>query len=443
MQVRKAAINSLGMLMLHLKDTDKLHNVITNILRPCLNDPSDDIVTTTQDGLLLCIAYRLAMADLNHLLQTTMNELNKNCQMLDSSENKATSQGLSPIAHPGSCPQSSSSNAFSDGLNVIILHKLKTCQYLLPFVISCVIKSAPFYEGAEEPSNQPSDISEEDTEDCEWSVTTDTILPLLFKTKQNATKSLEILQEYLDREWYESWFQLNWITDVLLVSMTQSASKIPVPVELCCDTSHNTKVVTPNMSEIHLDNVILQYIYFFRELTLSLGPNYAKKCVAQKFKELLPELLSNYLDVSNSNNQSETANTEINDLHSCALLPIYALGVLINFQTASRLTEIMGKWCIAYCLKGLSTHPIVFSIHYLLKIERPKNQSKNDEWYSEIRDALSEMAWNLLVHTSPKVRIFSGAILDMIASCGKQIRIFRDDSSHLTHFLYLCMCTNI
>ena len=229
------------MLILYLKDTDKLHNVISNILRPCLSDPSDDIVVTAQEGLLLCVAFRLAMADLNHLLQTTMNELNKNVQMLDTADNKVMSQSGTTNIHQGSCPESVSSNAFSGGLSITMLHKLRTCQYLLPFVISCVIKSAPFYDeeieiDSSSSDNCEQDINDEDTEGC--NATMDNLFPLLFKTKQNANKYLSILQEYLSREWYEPWYELTWISDVLLVSMIQSACTIPIPTEMCRDISH-------------------------------------------------------------------------------------------------------------------------------------------------------------------------------------------------------------
>ena len=150
------------MLIIYLKDTDKLHNVISNILNPCLSDLSDEIVATAQEGLLLCVAFRLAMADLNHLLQSTLNDLNKDFQMRETPDNKVASQTMTSNIHQGSHVESISSNAFSDGLNVILSHKLKTCQNLLPFVISCVIKSAPFYEEEMEIESNSSKKSEEE-----------------------------------------------------------------------------------------------------------------------------------------------------------------------------------------------------------------------------------------------------------------------------------------
>ena len=128
------------MLILHLKDGDKLHHVIPNILRPCLSDPSDEIVATTQNGLLLSVAYRLAMADLNRLLQTTLNELNESCQMLEHSDKKTISQSLSSNILQSGYTESSN-NLSSGGLGVVVMYKIRTCQYLLPFVISYVIKS--------------------------------------------------------------------------------------------------------------------------------------------------------------------------------------------------------------------------------------------------------------------------------------------------------------
>ena len=148
LQVRQVALNGLAMLIWYLKDEDKLHHIIPNILRPCLNDPSDDIVLTTQNGLLLSVAYRLAMADLNHLLQTTLDELKESCQMLEPNpEKKMISQSLNTANthHPSVHSSESFNSVFSGGLGVVIMQKLQTSQYLLPFVIAYVIKSASFY----------------------------------------------------------------------------------------------------------------------------------------------------------------------------------------------------------------------------------------------------------------------------------------------------------
>ena len=137
-----------------------------------------------------------------------------------------------------------------------------------------------------------------------------------------------------------------------------------------------------------------------------------------QFEEKLFKL-STSSDTSALNNVEASTNENKEVVFESALLPIYALGVLTNFQTASQLANTISKWCIKYCQEGFSTHPLVFTIHYILKLNRPKMQLQNEEWYSEIRDALSEMAWTLLVHTSAKVRVFSGVILDILASCGK------------------------
>ena len=148
-----------------------------------------------------------------------------------------------------------------------------------------------------------------------------------------------------------------------------------------------------------------------------LGQDYSNKYVVSKIEEKLVMLSTSSEECISTN--SEPNVNEDDEIYSSAILPIYILGVLSNFQTGSHLARTLGKWCILYCLKGFPSHPMIFVINYILKMGRPKNQNKNDEWYSEIRDSLSEMAWTLLVHSSPKVRIFSGVILDILASCGK------------------------
>ena len=418
------ALNSLGILILYLNDTDKLHNVIPNVLRPCLNDSSDDIVVTTQNGLLLCVAFRLAMADLNHLFQSIANDLTKSCEMLKPmNQVDANKQINQPTIHQGNNhSESSSNNAFSEGLNVVLLHKLKTCQYLLPFVISCVIKSAPFYEKQEmiqDLSDIPFCFDSNTNSDRQHGcmVNMDTILPLQFKSVKDAMNYVKLLQEYLSREWYEPWFELTWISDVLLVSMIQSASQIPVPGELGCDSYLKADFKKDNF-QVNQDTLILEYISFFRELCFMLGKDYSNKSIIPKFEEklLTPSTSS---DSSVSANIEASKNDNKNISFTSALLPVYALGVLSNFQTASQLANTICKWCIKHCQEGLSTQPLVFTIHYILKLDRPKIQLQNEEWYSEIRDTLSEMAWTLLVHTSAKVRVFSGVILDILAAGGK------------------------
>ena len=417
----------MAILIIYLQDTDKLHNIVSNILRPCLNDPSDDIVSTTQDGILLCVAFRLAMADLNHVFQSTTMELIDNCQMFDIPTDKknVTNQCQNSTLMQGS-HSDSSETPFSDGLVVILMQKLKTCHYLLPFVISSVIKSAPFYEETTKESisctNTLDDTDVGNSRICLANI--DQILNLLFESKQIATENVEKLHEYLSREWYEPWFQLNWISDILLVSMTESSSHIPVPTELCPHPVHilheqeENEQSSLSYDHVCLDNLVLTYISFFRDLTCALGQEHTQKFVISKFESKLP-MLSISSEEGNKNNVEFQANEVGSAIYSSSILPIYALGILCNFQTGSELSNTIRRWSTICCLQGLSTQPIVFSIHYILKIERSKNRTdEKDEWYSEVRDALSEMAWSLLVHSNAKVRIFSGVVLDLLASCG-------------------------
>merc|ERR1719511_333949 len=114
----------------------------------------------------------------------------------------------------------------------------------------------------------------------------DTILPLQFKSENDTMNHVKMLQEYLAREWYEPWFEITWISDVLLVSMIQSASQVPVPGELCCDSSAYANLKKEN-NQISQDTLILEYISFFRELTYVLGEDYNSKYVIPKFEEKL------------------------------------------------------------------------------------------------------------------------------------------------------------
>ena len=408
---------------MYLKDADKLKLIIPNILRPCLSDPSDEIVTATQNGLLLSIAYRASMLDLNDLLLSTLNELNDSCLLLEHSDKKPTAQVLNSTSH-----SDLQNSVFTGGQDLMVMYKLGACQNLLPFVISSVIKSSPVYHEMKDYIHESDPAMAQPNYHPTALVTSDHLLSMLFETQQNAIQCIEELQKYLAREWYEPWSQLTWISEVFLGLSIESASKIPVPVNLCCDTSHKMHNITSRSynsadtkDEIHdclEDSLILKFVDFFRELVLILGPSYTDRNIISKFEDRLP--LINY---------SETTFDQTNDdlksnlnVYSSALLPIYFLGVLKNLQpdaNAGQMVEIIRKWCIIYCLQGLPKHPLLFSIQHILIIEQSRQHYENDAWHSDIRDALSEMAWSLVVHSSPKIRAFSGVILDILASCGK------------------------
>ena len=416
------AVDSFAMLVLYLKDKDKLQLIIPNILRPCLSDPSYEIVAATQNGLLLSMAFRSSISELNDLLLSTLNELNDGCLLLEHSEKRPTAQAS--ISQVQSDLQN---NVFSGGLEYIVMGKLRACQTLVPFVISSVIKSAPFYNETEDFTNECNPRGEGNY-NLDGVVTSDHLLSMIFETQQNALQCMEDLQEYLAREWYEPWSQLNWISDVFLGLSIESATKIPVPGNLCCDTSHKLHNMThrtynsadatlKDETHVCLDRLILKFVDFYLEFVLIFGPSYTHTNIISKFEDRLP--LINYPEtIFDQNNDEVKSNVNV---YSSALLPIYFLGVLKNLQStdACQLVETIRKWCILYCLQGLPKYPLIFCLQHVLTIDQSRQNQENDVWHSEIRDALSEMAWSLVVHSSPKIRAFSGIILDILASCGK------------------------
>jgi hypothetical protein len=102
--------------------------------------------------------------------------------------------------------------------------------------------------------------------------------------------------------------------------------------------------------------------------------------------------------------------------------PVFEWWIKNTFQKNDKLfflfqSDTLRRWSVLYCLSRWSTDPIVFSLFILFLI----HEEESDELH-DLRDAISEMAWSLVVHSTMKLRCFSGTILALLAeSSGKQL----------------------
>lgn len=79
--------------------------------------------------------------------------------------------------------------------------------------------------------------------------------------------------------------------------------------------------------------------------------------------------------------------------------------------------DILRRWSVIYCLSNWPTEVIVFTLkNHFLRLE-----SESDELH-DFRDAVSEMAWSLVVHSTTRLRCFAGTILCLLAeSSGNEL----------------------
>ena len=101
-------------------------------------------------------------------------------------------------------------------LQSIMLSKLETVSILIPFLIFSVIKSAPL------PVEPPPSSHEK----MGGKMNQDFLFLLLSATGEHW--KLEELREYLCREWYEPWPQLDWISKSLVPNLLNCISKVPI-----------------------------------------------------------------------------------------------------------------------------------------------------------------------------------------------------------------------
>ncbi len=144
-------------------------------------------------------------------------------------------------------------------LQGIVLGKLDTISILIPFVIYSVILSSPLGDTS---ASRPSVIDDKNED----------FLYLLLAASDEQWKSIG-LREYLSREWYEPWPQLEWVSKSLLTHLVDSVSKVPI-ISGC-------------------EKIVLKFASVFRKIASYLGPGFATSNLIPAFKTALPLLDGN------------------------------------------------------------------------------------------------------------------------------------------------------
>lgn len=334
-EVRCAAIRSLAVLVLYLEDEIKFES-LWNLVIALLKDPEGDIVLITQDTLLLSMAhFSMNLGTLETVIcEDRLLDFDKHCDLAEEEKSALESRML-------------------------------TLKKLLPFVIYSVMTSAPQIK-----ENVVEETSEEDILDDRCSID----LEILLGSSRKYLNLLRQVQEILGKEWYESWSQLEWISNNLLAKLASCSFRIPM-----LDMDH--------------DRLTDDFISLVQDLVLAFGPKFAKDKLSPHFERFIN------LSFEDSNSKEEGA-----VLSDQILLPIYSLGLLRHVCTPLEIAETLKKWILFHVISGHNTSSLTFILDHLGRS-------------SIHQDPLAETAWQLVVHQTPKVRCFASKYLNVMSRC--------------------------
>ena len=185
-QVRSSAISGLSLLVLHLQEDANKHELIAEMLKTLLNDPSEEIVEIVQNQLLQSVLKWYTDKDFSTLdiLQARLEEFTSFCDHMKDME----------------------AIDFT-----ILMQKIQTLRLILPFIVALLIKNMP---ESPKPENAEND---------------DLIEMIL---EGHSDKNLGDLKALLQKEWYESWKTLEWFKSEWLIIVIQALSQVPGPLEI-------------------------------------------------------------------------------------------------------------------------------------------------------------------------------------------------------------------
>ena len=183
-QVRSSAISSLSLLVLHLTEDANKHELIAEMLKTLLNDPSDEIVNIVQDQFLPAVLKWYFDKDFSTLdiVQARLDEFASYCDHMD---------------HIGT---------------PILMQKIQTLRLILPFILALLIKNMP------ESPKPDSDVESDD------------LIEMILEG--HSDKNLGDLKAVLQKEWYESWKTLEWLKSEWLTIVIQALAQVPGPLDI-------------------------------------------------------------------------------------------------------------------------------------------------------------------------------------------------------------------
>jgi hypothetical protein len=339
-EVRRSAIASLGLLILHLKDDTK-SDLVVEMMSTLLKDPSEQIISTVHDNLLPSVAkWLFDLQRLEKLSEERLNDLVQHCELLEDLDEAPNIQ--------------------SSSLGTVVEDKIKTVHILLPFVISSVIRSSPVAKNG--PEEQPANNIK--------------LLSAILATN-DVQRQLTDLKEIFQREWYESWSGLNWFKVEWLGQIVLAISKVPG-----VQGSKPIVDVFTNLIQDHVDY---------------MGDAFTRQNICPRFNQYLPH-------VHNSPQSEPFSLQEVKRFESC-LVPVYVQGVLAKLESPGEIADKLQNLAIMFCESEWRIWAITKAIEQTIYL----NQDGGN------RDAIAEMGWALVVHSSPKVKAMAGITLQHLA----------------------------
>ena len=186
LQVRLSAISSLSILVLYLRQDSNKQELISEMLKTMLQDPSQEIVQVVQGQFLQSVLkwYLDNDFEITDLLESQLQELSTYCDLMEDLEETDNSK---------------------------IIQKIKTVTKVFPFMIATLIKTMP--------NSDKIDIPEHDNE----------LLKMILEG--HTDNNLSDLKAMFQKEWYESWKSLEWFKTTWIIIVIQSLAKVPGPTD--------------------------------------------------------------------------------------------------------------------------------------------------------------------------------------------------------------------
>ena len=203
------------------------------------------------------------------------------------------------------------------------------------------------------------------------------LLPYIIQSLQKSQN--EDLETCLEKEWYQSWPELEWFKTSWITSMTQSLSKVPGDL---CEKHHS---------------LLELFISMFNDLIKYLGKRFIRDFVMIRFEQFFPP--------PPLENLQKFSDQELRTYQSC-IVPVYAEGLLSKIEAPEDIADKLQELAISYCTNpDLDPWPISKAIELVIDIN-------DDPGY---RDSIAELGWTLLVHPGSKVKILASLTLQHLA----------------------------
>ncbi|KAL8571755.1 hypothetical protein ACOMHN_051122 [Nucella lapillus] len=346
--VREAVVRSLGLLVAFITDADKYSQAF-DLLQISLRDPAEKVQRSALQVFLPSFAaWAYELSRLEHQLVNAM------------------LRDLEDLVK-GALAQQKSNNSTSLPLNETRFHLLlSVLQELLPFMYISLLETCP---------QSPIEPEEDLTVDLSSLPSASSRLlelPVIAGDQERLTSLVHRFENHVQQEWFEPWEQLNWLINNLIPRLLEVMMGVGVSLP---------RVVSA------LSTYVSRFCRIF-------GKTFTQKKVKWKFEELV-DLPDDCLD-----SQVSLGHTAI----TTAVVPVYASGVLLSFNTDESRQEV------SYFLKKVLC-TLAFCQTSLDSLRATVLQLRTE---AANHDLLLGVLWDGVVHSAAVVRATAASLFELV-----------------------------